>query len=105
MLAEELQLMADGKWMISDVSHFSDDASCISINRKKSQQCIMTGKELVDLENIEAIMLEALQIKQTELLIKNKTDGESQWFRASMELDTLDSSTNKSNKMTKNDQE
>ena len=37
ILEEELQLMADGKWMNSDVSHFSDDASCISINRKKSQ--------------------------------------------------------------------
>ena len=62
----------------------------------------MTGKELVDLENIEAMMLEALQIKETELLMKNETDGESQWFRASMELDSLsmDSSTNKSNKMT-----
>ena len=67
--------MADGKWTNSDVRHFSDDASCISINRKKSQRCIMIGKEQVDLENIEAMMLEALQIKETEFMIKTRLMG------------------------------
>ena len=81
--------------------------SHVGTNRKKSQRDIMTGKELADLENVEAMMLEAMQIKEIERMIKNETDGESQWFRASMELDTLsmDSSSNESNKMTNHEQE